>query len=204
MARVCAEAQLYTRHCAGHSDRAWSLAWNPTMPILASCSSDKDVRLYHYSLPRSSGTSEAGSMHTDKGAYSGAMPTFSLKEVIPTGHRRTVRSVAWSPSGKILATASFDSTVGIWERVADVMMAVKSSGGKMSIDGEDEGNEKGAGGEGAEWDCIGTLEGHDNECKAVAFNHNGSVLASCSRDKSVWVWEGERDVRQARVVVGPY
>lgn len=154
------------------------------MPILASCSSDRDVRLFNYNIPKKSAN--------DTSQIEQEEPKFFLKEVIPTGHRRTVRSIAWSPSGKTLATASFDSTVGIWERVADVMMAVKSSGGNGNgNDDEDDDQENGfgAGGEGAEWDCIGTLEGHDSECKAVAFSHTGAVLASCSRDKSVWVWE---------------
>jgi hypothetical protein len=159
------------------------------MPVLASCSSDKDVRLFRYNLPKrqtKEAVAEGGEVE---------LPRFFLKEVIPTGHTRTVRGIAWSPSGKTLATASFDSTVGIWERVADVMMAVKSSGAtQLDPDDVEEGqaNANGAGGEGAEWDCIGTLEGHDSECKAVAFSHTGAVLASCSRDKSVWVWEGEQ------------
>lgn len=98
---------------------------------------------------------------------------FTLREVIPTGHKRTVRQVAWSPSGDILATASFDCTAGIWERVPP----------EARGDADDE----------PEWDCSGTLEGHDSECKSVAFSHNGSLLASCSRDKSVWIWEVQPD-----------
>lgn len=98
---------------------------------------------------------------------------FSLREVIPTGHKRTVRQVAWAPSGDIMATASFDCTVGIWERTPPEVR-------------RDDPNEP-------EWDCSGTLEGHDSECKSVAFSHNGSLLASCSRDKSVWIWEVQPD-----------
>lgn len=128
--------------------------------MLASCSTDRDVRLHSYTALTSGVTNEQQAV-------------FSLREVIPTGHKRTVRQIAWSPSGDILATASFDCTVGIWERTPEDM--------------------RGEGSDEPEWDCSGTLEGHDSECKSVAFNHNGTLLASCSRDKSVWIWEVQPD-----------
>lgn len=129
----------------------WNVAWNPTKPLLASCSADKSVQLYH---------------------YTSSFPLrFSLATSIPTEHSRTVRAIAWAPSGETLATASFDSNIGIWERARE--------------DGEDK--EKSARGE---WECVSTLEGHETECKSVAYSCTGTLLASCSRDKTVWIWEG--------------
>ncbi|TCD65197.1 Cytosolic iron-sulfur protein assembly protein [Steccherinum ochraceum] len=141
----------------GHDDRAWHIAWNPTRPILASCSADKTVRMYSY---RSSASDPL---------------TFSHTTTIPTGHTKTVRAVAWSPSGKTLATASFDSNIGIWAQEEE--------------EEDDNGNGTGAG----EWECMSLLEGHETECKSVAYSNSGTLLASCSRDKTVWIWEVHPD-----------
>ncbi|EAU81486.2 CIAO1 [Coprinopsis cinerea okayama7 len=105
--------------------------------------------------------------------------TFKPATTIHTEHMKTVRAVAWSPSGQTLATASFDSNVGIWEQERD--------------DDEDDDEGEGRLNPTADWECVGTLEGHETECKSVAYSCTGTLLASCSRDKSVWVWEVQPD-----------
>ncbi|KAH7882398.1 WD40-repeat-containing domain protein [Phlebopus sp. FC_14] len=142
----------------GHEERAWQIAWNPTKPLLASCSADKTVRLYSYHKSRQD-PSEI---------------QFSLVTTIPTGHTKAVRSIAWAPSGKTLATGSFDSNVGIWE----------TQGGFDDDDGSKDSED---------WECVTLLEGHETECKSVAYSGTGTLLASCSRDKTVWVWEVQPD-----------
>ncbi|KAI1788069.1 WD40-repeat-containing domain protein [Ganoderma leucocontextum] len=147
----------------GHEDRAWHVAWNPTKPILTSCSADKNVRLYTYSASFDPDAPERQSLK------------FAHITTIPTGHAKTVRAIAWSPSGTTFATASFDSNIGVWGQE------------------EDGDNNDGAFNPAGEWECMSLLEGHETECKSVAYSSSGNLLASCSRDKTVWIWEVHPD-----------
>lgn len=150
---------------------AWHISWSPSTPILASCSSDKSVRLYNYNKNSSPSPSPPS-------PYS-----FQYQSSIPTSHQRTVRSLAFSPTGATLATASFDSTVGIWQQTDEAGVD----------DGELSGDGAGGGGRAdGEWEAVDPLEGHESECKSAEWSFDGRLLASCSRDKSVWIWEGKR------------
>jgi WD40 repeat protein len=89
--------------------------------------------------------------------------------------------------------------VGVWEEVEP------DDDDDDAEDEDGDGDSRMNGGEragGKEWECVTTLEGHESECKSVAFSSDGGLLGSCSRDKSVWVWEGEsaerRDKRDSR------
>ncbi|KAJ5248686.1 hypothetical protein N7468_000137 [Penicillium chermesinum] len=105
-------------------ERTWLTAPHPTLPLVATCSSDKTVRVY-------------------------SLTNFKLLSTITGGHKRSVRTCAWKPhvqGESVLATGSFDATVGIWRR----------------------------------WDSYGRV----GVMVAV-----GMLLATCARDKSIWIWE---------------
>ncbi|AEO71576.1 uncharacterized protein THITE_2148210 [Thermothielavioides terrestris NRRL 8126] len=169
--------------------RAWCSVPHPTLPLLATAHA-KSVTVF-------------------------SLATLAKHSALTGGHARSVRAVAWQPprgggsggggwagqdGGRRkrrrrrlgLVTGSFDATAGMWSFV---------EGGGGGEDEEEEGglerevrfgDDGGLGdgeGEDKEWEFDLVLEGHENEVKGLAFSPGGQYLATCSRDKSVWIWE---------------
>jgi WD40 repeat protein len=152
------------------NSRAWSSQPHPHLPIIATACSDKTVRVY-------------------------SLTNFTQQSTIAGGHKRSIRSCAWKPNSvgeSVLATGSFDASAGIWRRWEE-------GAGKIEAAREVDFTSGLAGGDGAaeeedeEWRFAVVLDGHDSEIKSLSFAPTAPLLATCSRDKSVWIWEELED-----------
>ncbi|KAK6457038.1 putative cytosolic iron-sulfur protein assembly protein 1 [Scheffersomyces xylosifermentans] len=152
-----------------HSDKAWSVSAHKTLPLLATASTDKTSKIYKLS----------------------ALQNFPQVSELEDTHKRSIRSVAFKPplpgaesnflDLPALAAGSFDSTISVWgidepETEIDDEEVLANATEILSSPNN-------------EWNLMAIIEGHENEIKAVDWNHTGSLLASCSRDKTVWIWE---------------
>lgn len=149
--------------------RAWSTTPHPTLPIVATATGTT-CRIY-------------------------SLTSFTLLSTITGGHKKAIRACAWKPNSATttLATASFDASVGIWSKSDDgadgdddvAVDALLSDGGfgetQSGTLADDHADEQ--------WHFAIVLDGHESEVKSLAWSAGGNLLATCSRDKSVWVWE---------------
>ena len=170
------------RHPSAGASRSWQSLPHPdvSIPLLATASADQNVNVW-------------------------SLRDFSLVSTISGGHKRSIRTVAWKDFGPqrqkrgeakgqqpvILGTGSFDANVGIWAWNNEQRRSEFS--GEANDGAAEEFDMGGAAEEDEEWHFSTLLTGPDSEIKSIAFSpHFGypaNLLATSSRDKSVWIWE---------------
>ena len=175
----------------GHSDRIWTLAWNPAGTVLASSGSDKTIRLWA----------------KDKA------DNWNCVSILTNTHIKSIRRLCWSPCGNYLASASFDATVCIWKRNSfdgtwttlvnleghenEVKSVAWSSDGKfLASCGRDrtiwiweKSTDEDQLDDAENWDCSDVKNDHSKDVKHIVWHPHHNILVSCSYDDTVKLFQ---------------
>eukprot|EP00045_Choanoeca_perplexa_P007157 m.63172 g.63172 ORF g.63172 m.63172 type:complete len:362 (-) comp13958_c0_seq8:215-1300(-) len=177
----------YSQHgVTGHGDRVWDLAWQPSGDMLASCSGDESIRIWHH----------------NNGDWACAMS-------LEGPQKGTIRSVNWSRDGTYLASASFDRTACIWEKTPSGFECFATLEGQNN---EVKDVDFSPGGDYIatcsrdksvwiweryqdedEYECAAILEEHKQDVKCVRWHPTREILASCSYDNTINLYREDPD-----------
>ena len=112
---------------------------------------------------------------------------------------RAARACAVSPCGGLVAVASFDGTTTVHRRERG-----RGDGRDDDDDDDDDDAKLERDDDDERWTRACAVEGHESEVKSCAWSRSGSLLATCGRDRAVWVWEryGEEEFECAAALHG--
>jgi WD40 repeat protein len=196
------------------SEEKWVMRWQVRSTFTASRSPVLSVALSRDGSRLAAGTADhdiklwnLGAMPTPPGGRPSSMkggvgmppaPATSTIPIIFTGHQGAVNSVAFSPDGRTLASASQDRTIKLWAVDTRQLKATLQGHGDAVLAVAFSPDGKTLASAGADqtvriWDVfrgqeLKRLNGHEGQVDAVAFAPQGATVASGGQDGTVRLW----------------
>jgi WD40 repeat protein len=178
------------RRIQHHSGWVYSVAFSPDASLIASCSNDRTVRIFPAAIVVSGSESSEG--------------------VVLNGHSNAIRCCAFNNSGTLLASASWDGDVRVWDVVSGACVrtiSAAAAGNRVyacawtapAADGSEVLATAGGGGATCPvdfavriWKFMGNedatcqvFQGHSKAVTSLAFASDGLSLLSTSDDHTV-------------------
>ncbi|VDM96353.1 unnamed protein product [Thelazia callipaeda] len=164
-------------HSCDLACRVWCVQWNHAGTVLASCGEDKNIKLW---------------------TRIDVAPYLKYSGTIGGSHSRTIRYITFSPSDKFMASASFDSTIVVYQLYNDYeeisrleghesevkCCAFSPSGDYLATCSRDKTvwfwqyDEK-------DFEVGSILQSHTQDVKFVVWHPVHDLLVSCSYDCSI-------------------
>lgn len=173
----------------------------PNAAIVASASASAFIKIWDLQSALQTETEESTTSTSKTLSSSKSTGPSSRKPLqdatVCIGHSRGINDICWNPVAPLLASASDDKTVRLWDAVTgDGLVECKGHDNfvfcidqyhSMMVSGSFDETVK-------LWDirsgeCVSTLPAHSDPVTAVGFNRDGTCVCSASHDGLIRIWD---------------
>jgi len=168
----------------GHEGDVWGLSYSPDGRTLASGSADTTIKLWDVKTGYLKQTLKEKEKEKEQDQEKG---------------KNEIRTLSYSPNGRILASGSLDKTIKLWDaKTGQLQQTLEGHEGEiLALSYSPDGNVLASGSSDSTikfWDAKSgqlkqTLKGHERAILTLSYNDDGHVLASGSSEGTIKLWD---------------